>query len=104
MTARPTAPRPKTATEVPGSTLQVFKTAPHPVDTPHPSTQILLKSQCGLIFAAEIAAMTVYSLNVEQPIKWKISFPSFENLVVPSGITPFPCVDLILGQRFVFSL
>lgn len=49
--------------------------------------------------------MTVYSLNVEHPIKWKIGLPSFVvNLEVPSGITPFPCVPLIFGQRFVFWL
>lgn len=57
-----------------------------------------------MIFAAEIYAMTVYSLNVEHPIKWKIGFPSFVvNLEVPSGIKPFPWVPLILGQRLVFS-
>lgn len=34
ITARPTAPRPKTATEVPGCTFAVLYTAPHPVATP----------------------------------------------------------------------
>lgn len=39
MTARPTAPTPNTTTLVPGYTLVVFWTAPHPVETPHPSMQ-----------------------------------------------------------------
>eukprot|EP00879_Flechtneria_rotunda_P027842 GHRR01029855.1.p2 GENE.GHRR01029855.1~~GHRR01029855.1.p2 ORF type:complete len:107 (+),score=22.33 GHRR01029855.1:604-924(+) len=37
ITARPTAPRPNTATVVPGCTLAVLNTAPQPVDTPQPS-------------------------------------------------------------------
>lgn len=41
--------------------------------------------------------------KVEQPMKWKIGFPSIENLDVPSGIRPAPCVDRIAGQRFVFG-
>jgi|TARA_B100000768_G_scaffold77237_1_gene73571 hypothetical protein len=58
-----------------------------------------------LIFAAEISAMTVYSAKVEHPMKWKISFPSIVvNLVVPSGMTPWPCVLLIAGQRLVLGL
>jgi hypothetical protein len=28
--------------------------------------------------------------NVEHPMKWKIGFPSIENLDVPSGISPAP--------------
>lgn len=36
MTARPTAPSPNTATLVPGCTLAVLNTAPHPVETPQP--------------------------------------------------------------------
>ena len=68
---------------------------PHlPVETPHPSRHILGKSAPGWIFAAEISAMTAYSAKVEQPMKWKISLPSLEIRVVPSGITPLPCVAL----------
>lgn len=36
-------------------------------------------------------------------MKWKIGFPSIENLDVPSGIRPAPCVDRMAGQRFVFG-
>lgn len=35
-------------------------------------------------------------------MKWRRSLPLHLNLEVPSGITPFPCVALILPQRFVF--
>jgi hypothetical protein len=59
----------------------------------------------GFIFAALISAMTEYSENVEHPMKWLITVPSFfaVNLDVPSGITPAPCVDRIVGHRFVFG-
>ena len=68
-TAKPTAPRPKTATEDMGSTLQLFHTAPSPVETPQPRRHDWAKSAAGSIFAVEISARTVYSANVEQPMK-----------------------------------
>ena len=40
-TARPTAPSPNTATELPGVTLVVFRTAPRPVETPQPNKEAL---------------------------------------------------------------
>jgi hypothetical protein len=86
MTAKPTAPKPNTATDDPASTLQVFQTAPRPVLhathkvdtrvhqspnlTPHPNRQILSSGAASLIFAQEISLTTVYSENVEQPMKW----------------------------------
>merc|ERR1712048_1113001 len=91
-TARPTAPRPKTATEAPASTLHVFQTAPSPVETPHPKRQALLRGMRGLIFAAGISAITAYSAKVEQPMKWYMGVPLTERREVPSGITPLPCV------------
>ena len=58
-----------------------------------------------MIFAAEISAMTVYSAKVEHPMKWKISFPStVVKRVVPSGMTPWPCVPRMAGQRLVLGL
>ncbi len=69
MTERPTAPRPKTTILDPGSTLQVFHTAPHPVEIPHPSKHTLFKSAKGFILATDISANTVYSENEEHPIK-----------------------------------
>ena len=61
-----TAPRPNTATVEFVSTLQVFQTAPRPVETPHPKRQAFLRSAALLIFAQEISATTVYSDMVEQ--------------------------------------
>merc|ERR1719347_1151938 len=87
-----------------GSTFVVLYTAPHPVETPQPRRHILLRSAPGLILAADISAMTAYSANVLQPMKWKICLPSFDNRVVPSGITPLPWVPLIVGQRLVLGL
>ena len=102
MTERPRAPSPKTATVVPGSTLVLLKTAPQPVATPQPSRHILSRSAPGLILAALISAITAYSAKVLQPMKWKIGWPSLESREVPSGITPCPWVDLMVGHRLVF--
>lgn len=104
ITANPTAPKPNTATVASFSTLQVFQTAPRPVETPHPKRQTLSKGDDWSILAQEISLTTVYSEKVEVPMKWKISRPSsVVNLVVPSGITPRPCVLRIAGQRLVFG-
>jgi hypothetical protein len=102
ITANPTAPKPQTATVDPGVTVVLLIAAPHPVLIPQPKTQTWFKSAALLIFAADIYEITVYSLNVEQPIKWKIGLPSFVvNLEVPSGIRPFPWVPRIFGHKFV---
>merc|ERR1719281_2381035 len=102
-TERPTAPRPKTATVEPNSTLVVFQTAPSPVATPHAKRHERSGLAIGLILAALISAMTAYSAKVLQPMKWYSSFPPTEMRLVPSGITPFPCVPRIARQRFVFG-
>jgi len=44
-------------------------TLPRPVATPQPKRHALFRGMRGLIFAAEISAMTVYSENVEQPVE-----------------------------------
>lgn len=41
-------------------------------------------------FAREMSATTVYSENVEHPMKWARVLPLQVNLEVPSGITPRP--------------
>merc|ERR1719247_4049116 len=69
MAARPTAPSPNTAAVEFSSTLQVFHTAPRPVLTPQPKRQTLSRAAPGSIFAHEISATTVYSENVEHPMK-----------------------------------
>ena len=68
ITARPMAPRPKTATVAPGSTLAVFITAPMPVVTPQPSRQILSSGASLETTASDTSGSTVYSLKVEQPM------------------------------------
>merc|ERR1712190_351899 len=67
-TAKPTAPKPKTATDENGSTFALFQTAPSPVAMPQPKRQAFSKSAPGLILAHEISAKTVYSAKVEQPM------------------------------------
>ena len=47
-----------------------------------------------LTLANEISGSTVYSLKVDVPMKCNNVFPLQENLLVPSGITPLPCVAL----------
>jgi S-(hydroxymethyl)glutathione dehydrogenase/alcohol dehydrogenase len=57
-----------TAKVQPGDTVAVFFTAPRPVVTPQPSRHTCSWLACGLIFASETSATTVYSLKVEQPM------------------------------------
>ena len=106
ITAKPTAPSPKTATDEKGSTLALFQTAPRPVATPQPKRHAFSSANVGSIFAHEISASTVYSAKVEHPMKWKICEPSRLSVkrVVPSGISPFPCEPRICGHRLVFGL
>ena len=106
MTDRPTAPRPKTATDEPSSTLHVFHTAPKPVATPQPKRLAFSKGIAGLILAHEIAASTLYSDMVLQPMKWYSCVPSdaMVKRLVPSGMNPCPCVERIVGQRLVLGL
>ena len=66
--------------------------------------QTLARSAESSIFAQEISETTVYSAKVEQPMKCATGVPSAVlNRVVPSGMTPRPCVPRIFGQRFVFG-
>ncbi len=71
----------------------------------------------------EYSETTVYCEKVEVPIypmasakiakcsyrergrtKWRISFPLHLNRVVPSGITPFPCVILTTSRSAPLSI
>jgi hypothetical protein len=60
---------PKTATVELTSHLQVFQTAPKPVETPHPKRQTLSKGAFSSILAQLMAASVVYSAIVLHPIK-----------------------------------
>ena len=69
MTARPTAPRPQTATELLEWKFGLFITAPHPVGTPHPSRQAENGSLKEFSFAKLMEQRTEYSEKVEHPMK-----------------------------------
>jgi hypothetical protein len=56
------------ATVEPGSTFAVFRTAPIPVVTPHPSRQTLSRGASFLTFARAISGTTVALANVEVPM------------------------------------
>ena len=55
----------------------------------------------GETFASAISGITVYSENVDVPMKWRSSSPSREKRAVPSGRYPSPCCSRIATQRFV---
>ena len=65
----PTIPAPKTAHVDPGSTFAVFIAAPSPVDNPQAKSAARSSGASGLTFASAISGITVYSANVEQPMK-----------------------------------
>mmetsp|Transcript_7868 Transcript_7868/g.32513 ORF Transcript_7868/g.32513 Transcript_7868/m.32513 type:complete len:276 (-) Transcript_7868:548-1375(-) len=104
MTARPTVPTPKTATDEPGSTRAVLATAPHPVASPQPSRLILSSGASRDTLATDSACSTVYCANVLVPMYEYSGAPSLTavNLVPPSArMTPLPEYGRILPQRFV---
>lgn len=69
LTARPTAPSPKIATEEPFFGFATFRVAPKPVDTPQLRMQTLSNGAFGSILARQPSWITVYSLNVDVPRK-----------------------------------
>ena len=82
----PTIPAPKTTHVDPGSTLAVFMAAPSPVESPQAKRHARSRGASLLILASAISGITVYSANVEVPMKCRIgSPPTREILVVPSG-------------------
>lgn len=84
-------------------TLAVFKTAPKPVEIPHPSKPTLSNGALLSILANEMDATTVYSENVDVPMKWYKVLPLHVKRDVPSGITPCPWVLRICEQTLVFG-
>ena len=85
---RPTIPAPKTAHVEPAVTFAVFIAAPSPVESPQANRQARSSGASGSIFASAISGITVYSANVEVPMKCRIGTPSRESRVVPSGRKP----------------
>ena len=75
--------------------------APRPVERPQANRQACSNGASGLTFARAISGITVYSAKVEQPMKWRMSSPSREIRVVPSGRWPLFCSSRIARQRLV---
>ena len=78
-------PAPNTTQVEPASTLAVFIAAPRPVERPQANRQARSSGASGLILASAISGITVYSANVEVPMKCRIGSPSRDSRVVPSG-------------------
>jgi len=62
-------PAPKTTHVEPGCTLAVFIAAPSPVERPQAKRHAPSSGASGVIFASAISGITVYSANVEVPMK-----------------------------------
>ena len=68
-----------------GCTFAVFIAAPRPVERPQAKTHAWSSGASGEIFASAISGITVYSANVDVPMKWRIGSPPAASRVVPSG-------------------
>ena len=105
MTApRPTSPQPNTTQVEPARTSAVYSAAPIPVERPHANGAQPSSDASGETFARAISGITVYSANVDVPMKCRIGAPSRERRVVPSGRWPSPCWSRIATHRFVRPL
>ena len=82
---RPTRPQPKTATTEPGCTSAVYIAAPRPVERPQANSAQPSSGASGLTLASAISGITVYSANVDVPMKCRSGSPSRYRRVVPSG-------------------
>ena len=78
-------PAPKTTQVEPASTRAVNIAAPSPVDRPQANSAACSNGASGSTFARAISGITVYSANVDVPMKWRIGSPSRASRVVPSG-------------------
>ena len=78
-------PAPKTTQVEPGSTSAVLKRGAEPGREPAGEQRGTLQGASGSIFARAICGITVYSANVEVPMKCRNGSPSSERRVVPSG-------------------
>ena len=91
MTAlNPSAPAPVITTDVPGCTSRVFKIAPAPVCTPHPSGPIIERSYAGSTLTTDVRATTEWLANDDWPKKCDpTGLPSASmNAFEPSGRPP----------------
>ena len=67
------------------STFAVLIAAPSPVERPQAKRHACSSGASGVTFASAISGITVYSANVDVPMKWRIGSPSRCRRVVPSG-------------------
>src|SRR5919108_1676033 len=94
MTLRPTPPQPNTATEEPGATLAVLKTAPTPVVTPQPTRAARSSGILGSILTRLSTCTVAYSAITPQPEKTFTGLPRASCVrTVPSGsvVSALPC-------------
>src|SRR4051812_50227281 len=83
-------PAPKTTQVAPASTFAVFMAAPRPVESPQAKRQACSGGASGLTFARAISGITVYSANVDVPMKWRIGSLPPPGRGGPSGGDPLP--------------
>jgi hypothetical protein len=91
MTASPTAPSPNTATVVPGWTFAVLYTAPHPVDTPHPSRHTWTVAKGGQQIVSRWWGRH-HHLSKQKGIE------AMEHEVCQNIFYRYPCVPLLEGS------
>src|SRR5919197_6512969 len=92
MTLSPTPPQPNTATDEPGTTLAVLKTAPTPVVTPQPTSAARSSGIFGSIFTRLSTCTVAYSAMTPQP----------ENTL--SGLLRASCVRSVPSGSVVSAL
>jgi hypothetical protein len=63
----------------------LYIAAPSPVESPQANRQAASSGASGETFASAISGITVYSANVEVPMKCRIGSPPRESRAVPSG-------------------
>ncbi len=78
-------PAPKTTHVDPASTRAVLIAAPSPVDKPQAKRHAPSNGASCEILARAISGITVYSANVDVPMKCRNGSPSRESRLVPSG-------------------
>ena len=71
------------------------------MESPQANSAAPSSGASGFTFESAISGITVYSANVDVPMKWRMRSPSRERRVVPSGRKPAFCGWRIAMQRFV---
>jgi hypothetical protein len=101
ITESPTPPQPNTATDEPGATFAVLKTAPTPVVTPQPTSAAQSSGILGSILIRFSADTVAYSAIEPQPEKMLSGSPrASRTRGVPSSgvVSAFPCSRQSTGR------